>query len=59
MRALIQRVSNASVAVEGETIGSIGKGFLVLLGVGHEDSEGSSRKTLEQNFENAHLRRRE
>lgn len=44
MRALIQRVSNASVAVEGETIGSIGKGFLVLLGVGHEDSEAQAEK---------------
>lgn len=44
MRALIQRVSHASVAVNGETIGSIGKGFLVLLGVGHDDTEAQAEK---------------
>ena len=39
MRALIQRVSEASVTVEGRVVGSIGRGFLVLLGVTHSDSE--------------------
>ena len=39
MRAVVTRVSSASVAIEGETVGKIGKGFLVLLGVGPEDSE--------------------
>ena len=39
MRALIQRVSKASVTVEGQTISSIGKGLLILLGVGHSDVE--------------------
>lgn len=39
MRALIQRVSHASVAVEGETIAAIGPGLLVLLGVGRQDTE--------------------
>jgi len=39
VRALIQRVSRASVTVEGETIAAIGPGLLVLLGVGREDTE--------------------
>ena len=39
MRALIQRVSQASVSVEGQTISSIGKGLLILLGIGHGDGE--------------------
>lgn len=39
MRALIQRVSQASVVVEGNTIGSIGRGILILLGITHTDTE--------------------
>lgn len=39
MRIVIQRVSKASVTVEGQTISSIGKGLLILLGVGHDDGE--------------------
>lgn len=39
MRAVVQRVRQASVAVEEETVGSIGTGFLVLLGVSSGDSE--------------------
>jgi D-tyrosyl-tRNA(Tyr) deacylase len=38
MRALIQRVTRASVAVEGETIGEIGPGLCVLVGVTHDDT---------------------
>ncbi|HET6448897.1 MAG TPA: D-aminoacyl-tRNA deacylase [Conexibacter sp.] len=38
MKALVQRVARASVRVEGEVVGSIGPGMLVLLGVGHDDS---------------------
>ncbi|MBT5714345.1 D-tyrosyl-tRNA(Tyr) deacylase, partial [Candidatus Poribacteria bacterium] len=37
MRAVVQRVSSASVSVDGETVGSIDRGFVVLLGVGGED----------------------
>ena len=39
MRALIQRVQNASVEVEQNVVGSIGPGLLVLLGVTHSDSQ--------------------
>ncbi|EFS21560.1 D-tyrosyl-tRNA(Tyr) deacylase [Fusobacterium gonidiaformans 3-1-5R] len=39
MKAVIQRVQYASVAVEGNIIGKIEKGFLILLGITHEDTE--------------------
>ena len=38
MRALIQRVTHASVTVDGRKVGEIGRGFAVLLGVTHDDS---------------------
>lgn len=44
MRAVVQRVSSASVAIDGETVGSIGRGYLVLLGVGHEDAREQADK---------------
>ena len=37
MRAVIQRVSSASVTIDGAVKSSIGKGLLILLGIGHED----------------------
>lgn len=39
MRVVIQRVQHSKVVVEGQTIGEIGRGLMVLLGVTHEDSE--------------------
>ena len=42
MRALLQRVSRASVAVDGEEIASIGPGVVILLGVGHADEEATA-----------------
>ena len=38
MKFLIQRVTEASVDIEGETVGKIGKGYLVLIGVGEGDT---------------------
>lgn len=42
MRALIQRVTSATVAVNGQTVGAIAAGFLVLLGVTHDDGEAEA-----------------
>ena len=39
MKIVVQRVKNAQVEVENETVGKIGKGFLVLLGVTHTDTK--------------------
>ena len=39
MKAVVQRVANASVVVDGKTVGEIGKGFLILLGVSQGDCE--------------------
>lgn len=48
MRAVIQRVQHASVTVDGTVRGSIGKGYLVLLGVGAEDDESQMRKLADK-----------
>lgn len=48
MRALIQRVTKASVTVDGQTISSIGHGLVVLLGVGHADGEEQARWLAEK-----------
>ena len=39
MRVLLQRVSKGSVTVDGEVVGAIGRGFVVLVGVTHDDGE--------------------
>lgn len=41
MRCLLQRVSEASVTVDGEVVGSIGAGVLALVGIGHADDEAT------------------
>ena len=43
MKAIIQRVSGAQVDIGGETVGKIGRGFLILLGVEHNDNETEAR----------------
>ena len=43
MRAVLTRVRSASVSSDGQTVGKIGKGFLILLGVGPEDTEAQCR----------------
>lgn len=44
MRALIQRVAHAQVDIDGQATGAIGRGFLILLGVGQTDDEATARK---------------
>jgi D-tyrosyl-tRNA(Tyr) deacylase len=48
MRAVVQRVSRAQVAVNGEIAGEIGLGLLVLLGVGRDDSEADATYLAEK-----------
>jgi D-tyrosyl-tRNA(Tyr) deacylase len=48
MRAVVQRVSRAQVAVNGETTGEIGVGLLVLLGVGQADTEADAAYLAEK-----------
>lgn len=44
MKIVVQRVDHASVTVDGETVGKIGKGYLVLLGVGADDTEAECER---------------
>ena len=48
MRAVLTRVRSASVTIDGEKVGEIGKGFLILLGVGPEDTEKECRALAEK-----------
>ncbi len=48
MRAVLTRVKSASVEIGGETVGQIGQGFLILLGVGPEDNEEKCRYLCEK-----------
>ena len=48
MRAVIQRVTSAKVEVEGKVTGEIEKGFLILFGVGQEDTEADCDKLADK-----------
>ena len=48
MRAVLQRVTRASVRVGGETVGEIGRGLVVLLGVARDDTPEDARYLLEK-----------
>ena len=48
MRAVVQRVSSASVMVGGETVGAIGAGLCALVGVAHGEDEGSADKLAQK-----------
>jgi D-tyrosyl-tRNA(Tyr) deacylase len=48
VRAVIQRVSKASVTVDGETIAQIGPGLLVLLGIAADDTEATAQRLAQK-----------
>ena len=48
MRAVLTRVKSASVEIDGEVVGKIGQGFLILLGVGPNDTEKECRYLAEK-----------
>ena len=48
MRAVVTRVSSASVSIGGQTVGAIERGYLVLLGVGPDDTEAVADKLSEK-----------
>jgi D-aminoacyl-tRNA deacylase len=48
MRSVVQRVSRASVRVDGEEVGAIGPGLLTLVGVTHDDGPSEARKMAEK-----------
>ena len=48
MRAVLTRVKSASVTIDGNVVGKIGKGFLILLGVGPNDTEKECRYLAEK-----------
>ena len=48
MRAVLTRVKSASVTIDGQVVGKIGQGFLILLGIGPEDDEKHCRYLAEK-----------
>lgn len=48
MKFVIQRVTEGSVSVDGKTVGAIGKGYVVLIGVGQEDTKETADKLIKK-----------
>jgi D-tyrosyl-tRNA(Tyr) deacylase len=48
MRVVLQRVARASVTVEGERVAAIGRGLLLLVGIGADDEEGEGERLAEK-----------
>lgn len=48
MKFVIQVVTNADVKVDSKTVGEIGKGFMILIGIGHEDSKETADKMIKK-----------
>lgn len=48
MRVVIQRVKQASVAIDGETVGQIGRGFMLLVGLAEGDDEAQVKKAADK-----------
>jgi D-tyrosyl-tRNA(Tyr) deacylase len=48
MRAVIQRVTKASVSIDGKVVGAIHKGYMVLLGVTHEDDQATADRIVKK-----------
>ena len=55
MKVVLQRVSRAAVSVDGEVIGAIGKGFLLLLGVSDTDTEQTADRMVDKTVSYTHL----
>jgi D-aminoacyl-tRNA deacylase len=48
VRVVLQRVTEASVTIDGATVASIGRGYLLLVGVGHDDTEHHARQLADK-----------
>ncbi len=48
MRAVLTRVKSASVRIDGEIVGQIGPGFMILLGITHDDTEAQAAKLADK-----------
>ena len=55
MRAVVTRVSSASVDIAGKTVGEIGRGFLVLLGIAPTDTEAQADKRSHEDQDRCRL----